>query len=380
MSSIHIIISGASSVGKTTLVNRCLKSFHEDRKLKTVPFKQIDEVARTVLKRLHITGKDLTEFIKQRNVNEFSQVQEQIIHEQIKAFDQQKDENYLSDRSGFDALAYIDSYFPNTPNAETIFQSSIFKQLINQCRNGFIFLVQPQEDLQAQNDQMRMIPSYEEQILYTNSLKYWFKKAKLSYFVITDLDLNKRVEFIRKHLDGYFQFLPNEFPIPLNIPFHLNKPKSNVDRFYIRFIEIIDEENLKISYKNYDPNRFIEKYDPSCLNNKFASIKFAKELNSDFVGQILLNEIGLNDQTYHFLGCSPSKLKERSCYLYADSFQQIDKLIEENGDFNQIKSISKRIARIGLLFTNCTPTIDIPSDHIIHIDDIERNSFIFTDG
>lgn len=380
MSSIHIIISGASSVGKTTLVHRCLKSFHEDRKFKTIPFKQIDEVARTVLKRMNITGKDLTKYIDQNNVNRFSQIQEQIITEQVKAFDQQKDENYLSDRSGFDALAYIDCYFPDTRNAQTIFQSSIFKQLIDQCRTGFIFLIQPQEDLQAQHDQMRMVPSYEEQIRYTDSLKKWFKRAELSYFVITDLDLNKRVDFIRKHLDGHFQFLPNDFPIPLNIRFHLNKPKSKDDRHYIRFIEIIDEQNVKISYKNYDANRFVEKYDPSCLKNKFASIKFDKDLNCDFVERILLNGIGLNDKMYHFLGCSPSKLKERSCYLYADSSEQIERLIEENGDFSQIKSISKRMARIGLLFSSCTPTIDIPSDRVKHIDDIERNGFTFTDG
>ncbi|CAF3618233.1 unnamed protein product [Rotaria sp. Silwood1] len=121
MSPIHIIISGASSVGKSTLVDECLRKFRQDKRLKTIQFKHIQEVARTVLNRLKITGKHLQDYIRQNNIEKFSNVQEKIIQEQIVSFDKEKDNNYLSDRSGFDALAYIHHYFENEQKANSIF-------------------------------------------------------------------------------------------------------------------------------------------------------------------------------------------------------------------------------------------------------------------
>ena len=386
----HIIISGASSVGKSTLVEACLKKFREDKKFKKIRFKRIQEVARTVLGRLKMSGKDLDKYIKQGNLNAFSKVQKEIINEQVLYFDKEKTNNYLSDRSGFDALAYIYHYFQNEQEANNVFESEQFQSLIEQCRDGLIFIIQPQEELKAQNDNMRIVPSYEDQIGYTESLEYYYKQAHLPYFILTDLDLTKRVEFIISHINGSFHYSPPEITIPLNIPFHLNKPEhhghnqistlSHCDQSYMRYIEIIDKQNLKISYKKYDTNRLVERYDPSCLNNKFASILFDQKLDNTFLEQILLNGIFLNNQQYHFIGYSNSQLRGRSCYLYNGSNEQIEQMIKDNGDFDKIKNISKRAARIGLLFSSCTPTIHIQSDQVIQIDDVERNGYTFTDG
>ncbi|CAF2585445.1 unnamed protein product [Rotaria sp. Silwood2] len=193
MSSIHIIISGASSVGKSTLVDECLRKFRQDKKLKNKQFKRIQEVA------------------------------QKIIYEQSLYFDKEKDNNYLSDRSGFDALAYIHYYFKNEQKVNSIFRSELFQSLINQCQNGLIFIIQPQEDLQAQNDNLRIVPNYQDQMEYTDSLKYWYRNAHLPYFVLADLDLTKRVGFIEKHINGYFHWLSPAIPIPLYLPYHLNK-------------------------------------------------------------------------------------------------------------------------------------------------------------
>ena len=381
MSRYHLIISGASSVGKSTLVEECLKDFRQDKKFNKERFQRIEEVARTVLKRLKMTGKGLQRFIEERNLDAFSDVQVKIIAEQVLSFEKEKNENYLSDRSGFDALAYIQHYFPNQQKANSIFQSELFQRLINQCRNGLIFVIQPQEELQAQNDNMRIVPNYQDQLGYTQCLIYWYDMANLPYFVIPDLNMNKRIEFIRKHLDGYFHWLPPEMNIPLKIPFHLNKPRHHQsNQAYIRFIEIIDQQNLRISYKRYDQNRLVEKYDPSSLNDKFLSILFDKKLDNTFVEKLLLNGIFINNQIYHFIGYSNSQLRGRSCYLYAGSVEQIQQIIYDNGDFEKIKNLSKRAARIGLLFSSCIPTIHIESDHVIPIDDVERNNYTFTDG
>jgi predicted ATPase len=191
----HIIISGASSVGKSTLVEKCFSNLPE------YSFICIQEVARTVLNRLNLTGKDLLNYIEINNLEEFIKIQEKIIEEQIFCFDQAKEKNYLSDRSGFDALAYIDYYFENKQKTNEIFQSQLFQLLIKQCQHGFIFIIQPQEELIAQNDNMRIVPNYHEQIGYTNCLKYWYEQAHLSYFIINDLDLNKRVEFVQQNIN-----------------------------------------------------------------------------------------------------------------------------------------------------------------------------------
>jgi len=75
MSLVHVIISGASSVRKSTLVDECLKKFREDKKLKSHRYKRIQEVARTVLNRLKLNVDKLLNYIEQGNVNAFSDVQ-----------------------------------------------------------------------------------------------------------------------------------------------------------------------------------------------------------------------------------------------------------------------------------------------------------------
>lgn len=296
MSPIHIIISGASSVGKSTLVEQCL--LH----LTQYSFIRIQEVARTVLKRLNLTGKDLLNNIKENNLEQFSSIQEKILEEQINSFNQEKEKNYLSDRSGFDALAYIHCYFNNQEKPNEIFQSKLFQSLIKQCQNGLIFIIQPKQELKAQNDNMRIVPEYEEQIKYTECLKYWYEKAHLSYFVINDLNLTKRVEFIQQHINGHFQWLAPEFPIPLCLPFHLEIPNS-----FIRFIEILDKQNIQISYKKYD------------LNDKFTIISFHSELDDLFIQKILSNNIYINGEKYHLIdNNSNNQLQNRSYYLCSD--------------------------------------------------------------
>ena len=120
MSPVHVIISGASSVGKSTLLDECLKKYHR--------YKRIQEVARTVLNRLKLNGKNLSRYIEQVNVNAFVGVQQKIIDEQVSSFEKEKENNYFSDRSGFDALAYVHYYFNNEQRAETLFQSGSFQQ------------------------------------------------------------------------------------------------------------------------------------------------------------------------------------------------------------------------------------------------------------
>ena len=290
---IHIIISGASSVGKSTLVDQCFSY------LPQYSFTRVQEVARTVLNRLKLTGSDLVNYIKENNLEKFVQIQEKIIEEQVVCFDQEKDKNYLSDRSGFDALAYIHYYFQNQAKTKEIFQKEFFQSLIQLCQNGLIFIIQPKEELIAENDNMRIVPNYQEQIKYTECLKYWYEQAHLSYFLIEELDLIKRVKYIQQHINGDFHWLTSEFPIPLCLPFHLEKPKDS-KQLSIRSIEIFNKHHIQISYKKCDSNE------------KCIIISFHSNLDDLFIEKLLSNSVYINGIEHHVL---KDDSQNRSFYL-----------------------------------------------------------------
>ena len=374
---VHIIISGASSVGKTTLINQCLQQFNEQKKYRHYKFQLINEVARTVLRQLKLTGKNLEEFIEKKDLRRFVDVQEKIIEEQVKCFDHAENTNYLSDRTGFDALAYIEYYFNDRRAAQTVFNKDFFQNLIKQCQNALIFIVQPQQDLLAENDNMRLMLNYDQQMKYTEYLKFWFDLANLSYFVIANLDLNERVNFIQQHLEGKFKWNSLSMRIPLHLPFHLNLDQR---RLLIRRVALKSQDELHISVTPYKMSRFLEKFDRSCENQKFIVAQFEKILDDELVKKILLAGIFLNGEHFNFVGSSNSQAKDRACYLYSGSIEEIQRMIDSCGNFQAIKSISKRAARIGLLFSSGTPTIHIENHQVIHIDDVERNGYVFTDG
>ena len=77
--------------------------------------------------------------------------------------------------------------------------------MIRLCEHGLIFIILPQKELQVATDDLRIHTDYSDQMKYTKSLKYCYEKAALPYFVIADLDLTKRIEFIEQHVNNYIQ-------------------------------------------------------------------------------------------------------------------------------------------------------------------------------
>ncbi|CAF1102227.1 unnamed protein product [Didymodactylos carnosus] len=390
----HIVISGASSVGKSTLAHELLKKFSYDHK-KYNRFIHIEEVARNVMQNMHITRQDLQSYICNKNQQLFVNFQDRIIYEQLKKFDENIQQNYISDRSAFDALAFIDSYF-NEESAMNIFKKKEFNQrIIQHSQKSYMFLVLPQQTLPATNDNVRLVSTYEEQQQFTELLKKWFNYAKLPYFIITELELKKRIEFVRNVINGHFIYYP-EISLPLNLPFqlethhiqhsqsvvplfHVEKAPST-DQSFIRYITILNKDEIKISYKLYEKNRFIEKYDHNCKNNKFIILAFEKSVDKLLIENILLNDIIINGVNYYFVGCSNSQLRGGACYIYQGTREEIERMILDNGDFDKIINLSKRLARIGLLFSSGTPTVEISQGKVEEIDDVEKNGYCFTDG
>ena len=97
MHRLHIIISGGTSVGKSTLVQACFEKFQNDEKWQSYHFIQLYEVARDLFPKLGLTGEDLQSYLKRGETETFANVQKQLIHEQIRRYTKDEDKNYLSD-------------------------------------------------------------------------------------------------------------------------------------------------------------------------------------------------------------------------------------------------------------------------------------------
>ena len=124
-------------------------------------------------------------------------------------------------------------------------------------------------------------------------------------------------------------------------------------------------------------SRFVRKYGVERL----AIIKFHKSVRGSEIHSLLLDGLKINGEQFSFLGCSTSGLKERKAYLWRGSPAEAEKVLIENGEFDRIKTVSKRMAREGLLFSAIDYTgVEIQWEDIIEEEDIERNGYNFTDG
>ncbi len=62
-------------------------------------------------------------------------------------------------------------------------------------------------------------------------------------------------------------------------------------------------------------------------------------------------QIYIGGELYSFLGCSASGLKSRKCALWRGTAKEAAAVLEECGQFAALKTVSKRMARVGQLFS-----------------------------
>ena len=136
-------------------------------------------------------------------------------------------------------------------------------------------------------------------------------------------------------------------------------------------------EQIWTSYSTRKTNRFISVHG----HENLACIEFQPSIRSTRVQKTLLNGLRINGELYTFLGCSSGGMKKRKCFLWKGKEEHGQKLIQALGDFSAIKTVSKRLARISLLFTEVQLTsIKIDRKDIRMIQDVVINGQTFTDG
>lgn len=101
--------------------------------------------------------------------------------------------------------------------------------------------------------------------------------------------------------------------------------------------------------------------------------------STDYIARLLKSGLHLNGTRYSFYGHSNSQLKSRSCFLMAGSPAYVDQEVDTLGDFT-MKTVAKKAKRIGLLFSSAHAVIEVEPTRCRDIPDIERESYVFTDG
>ena len=179
-----------------------------------------------------------------------------------------------------------------------------------------------------------------------------------------------------------------------------NKEKNNIEIkeniSYMRSVEITPsliyyevpklERNNQIirKFKQYQ-NHFIK---ISINDDDHNKIYFASPKNSKLlvIVQSLMTN-GLNIGTHHFnyLTSSNSQAKQGSGWYFNLEFtkyENIEKVLEEMGNFKQEQNKYKNASRRGQCASSTTPINFLPKENIIEIPDIKSsdNKYIYTDG
>ncbi|KAK5170250.1 uncharacterized protein LTR77_004836 [Saxophila tyrrhenica] len=102
--------------------------------------------------------------------------------------------------------------------------------------------------------------------------------------------------------------------------------------------------------------------------------------SAGYLAGLLKTGISLNNVHYSFFGHSNSQLKSRSCLLFAATKPEISVMVEALGDFSKMKSVAKKVKRIGLLFSTAEVAVQLDPDRCEDIDDVVFQDYTFTDG
>ena len=118
---------------------------------------------------------------------------------------------------------------------------------------------------------------------------------------------------------------------------------------------------------------------PSKTNPNVTEAGSARQ-SADYIIRLLQTGVNINRVHYYFYGHSNSQLKSRSCFLLAESVEEISRKVEQMGDFSKIKTVAKKAKRIGLLFSSAVMGVPLPPERCEDIPDVQSADYIFTDG
>src|SRR6266540_1856162 len=99
---------------------------------------------------------------------------------------------------------------------------------------------------------------------------------------------------------------------------------------------------IKFSYQSPDSSRILNAVEPEkLLTADFQGLYFENQASSTYITRILTNGIIINNKYYHYLGQSNSLIKDRKCYLVQKEEREIQKFLNQFGDWSKFNNVDK---------------------------------------
>lgn len=182
-----IILSGASSVGKTTFSNDWCKQHPE--------YRQVQEIARQIMKDKSLTRADLKSFLTSDN-GRFLEFQSNIFVGQNLRESELVGENnpFITDR-GPDPLVFVEQHIGHD-SALKLAELPAAKECLQRYRsnNCVVIIVCPLEEIE--DDNVRIVPTNEEQLQYTEFLKTLLQELSVPYKYCDKTDRHERIQWL----------------------------------------------------------------------------------------------------------------------------------------------------------------------------------------
>ena len=236
-----------------------------------------------------------------------------------------------------------------------------FRELADWLHLAFLEVREP--DLQAREDMLVEAVTEGSFPINNWSLDYYSQTSKRKPYKPDKQDKTDNEKQLEKLKEGLF---------PHHIPYYLDMK----DGEGMRVIEMF-EDHIELRVGNNSSSRFVRKHGLEGL----LCIKFDQMVRPQEVQRLLVPGVWVGGHLFNFLGCSQNGLKERSALMWKGSKEEVAGLLASCGDFHNISTVSKMMAREGLLFSSVQMSgVYVEKEDIIKGEDIEQGGFCFTDG
>ena len=368
-----IIICGASSVGKTTLV--------DDWCSKNKQYRYIRNTAKDVLRRQKLTQNDLLRSLSSRGKADYFKYQRMVSEEQNKREAELGNRLFISD-GGPEPLVH--TFLVDEEKAINLSESKGLSECLARYRESLVVLVSP---LEPRTDEE------EEQNRFTDGLHRVLRFFGIPYMYLGEKDRELRLEILKKAVHGELPVDAEQFMDQLCLSFYLDRETARKATLPPPFLPMpkqgkearvrtfdINPGEILLTYPpmdSFQTNRMVDRYG----EENFVLIQFHQKLPNSCIREALKRGVSVNGERYHFLGCSSSGMKSRKCYLLRGSVENVEFVLSRCGNFSKIKMVSKRLKRISQLFSVAKDSgVAVPDEKVKLIEDIETSGGNFTDG
>ncbi|XP_013789033.1 RNA-dependent RNA polymerase 1-like [Limulus polyphemus] len=193
-----------------------------------------------------------------------------------------------------------------------------------------------------------------------------FENALKTLFPLYDIDLslkNEKLMLVRRVVltPTRMVLLPPQ-PYMKSLIF-----KTNCDAEYALRVSIREDNNMKLTFTIGESE--------DCLN--------------EIVYKPLIRGLRIAGRKYEVFGCSTSQLRDHGLWLYAEDEkkQTAESIRASLGNLNNIRTISKYMARMGQLFSQARGSLQVSKDCVVEVDDVtggmhpdSGKPYIFSDG